>query len=251
MAFTRTASGALRRQPARDQRPAGAGRRGRAARRPARRPSGPATRRCSSAATSTCARPRTPRSSTRLRERLRPGGDDRAGARSTTCWRAASRCSSRRPPGRPERRELPLDGRALRLSDHAPVEASFASPDTASPPKRAGMTIVESRETHRANDSGGERAWPRKKQSTGKATKKAKAGTRRPKKPRASKPAAKKAQSQSGESQAQKPAAPTAGATAAASTRASTSSARASSAASRSAATACRRSSTTRSSAAG
>ncbi len=27
----------------------------------------------------------------------------------------------------PERRELPLDGRALRLSDHAPVEASFAA----------------------------------------------------------------------------------------------------------------------------
>jgi endonuclease/exonuclease/phosphatase family metal-dependent hydrolase len=32
------------------------------------------------------------------------------------------------PPARwaPERRELPLDGRALRLSDHAPVEARFA-----------------------------------------------------------------------------------------------------------------------------
>jgi endonuclease/exonuclease/phosphatase family metal-dependent hydrolase len=26
----------------------------------------------------------------------------------------------------PERRELPLDGRALRLSDHAPVQARFA-----------------------------------------------------------------------------------------------------------------------------
>jgi hypothetical protein len=29
----------------------------------------------------------------------------------------------------PARRELPLDGRALRLSDHAPVEARFAAPD--------------------------------------------------------------------------------------------------------------------------
>ena len=27
----------------------------------------------------------------------------------------------------PERRELPLDGRALRLSDHAPVQARFAA----------------------------------------------------------------------------------------------------------------------------
>ncbi|MBA3865402.1 MAG: hypothetical protein H0X42_03485 [Solirubrobacterales bacterium] len=27
----------------------------------------------------------------------------------------------------PERRELPLDGRALRLSDHAPVQAQFAA----------------------------------------------------------------------------------------------------------------------------
>jgi hypothetical protein len=29
----------------------------------------------------------------------------------------------------PERRELPLDGRALRLSDHAPLEARFAAPE--------------------------------------------------------------------------------------------------------------------------
>jgi endonuclease/exonuclease/phosphatase family metal-dependent hydrolase len=34
----------------------------------------------------------------------------------------------------PERRELPLDGRALRLSDHAPVEARF----TASEPPLLG-----------------------------------------------------------------------------------------------------------------
>ncbi|MDX6589470.1 MAG: hypothetical protein QOI84_744, partial [Solirubrobacterales bacterium] len=33
------------------------------------------------------------------------------------------------PPNRwpPERRELPLEGRALRLSDHAPVEARFVA----------------------------------------------------------------------------------------------------------------------------
>ena len=33
------------------------------------------------------------------------------------------------PPAQwpPERRELPLDGRALRLSDHAPVQARFAA----------------------------------------------------------------------------------------------------------------------------
>jgi endonuclease/exonuclease/phosphatase family metal-dependent hydrolase len=37
------------------------------------------------------------------------------------------------PPTRwpPQRRELPLDGRALRLSDHAPVEARFAAPELA------------------------------------------------------------------------------------------------------------------------
>jgi hypothetical protein len=29
----------------------------------------------------------------------------------------------------PERRELPLDGKALRLSDHAPVEARFSKED--------------------------------------------------------------------------------------------------------------------------
>lgn len=34
-----------------------------------------------------------------------------------------------------ERRELPLDGRALRLSDHAPVEASFAAADPAPLPR--------------------------------------------------------------------------------------------------------------------
>lgn len=36
-----------------------------------------------------------------------------------------------RPPAAwlPERRELPLEGRALRLSDHAPVEATFTAPE--------------------------------------------------------------------------------------------------------------------------
>ncbi|HEX8752816.1 MAG TPA: endonuclease/exonuclease/phosphatase family protein [Solirubrobacterales bacterium] len=39
----------------------------------------------------------------------------------------------RRPPTQwpPERRELPLEGRALRLSDHAPVEARFAREEPA------------------------------------------------------------------------------------------------------------------------
>jgi endonuclease/exonuclease/phosphatase family metal-dependent hydrolase len=32
-------------------------------------------------------------------------------------------------PWAPERRELPLDGRALRLSDHSPVQARFAAPE--------------------------------------------------------------------------------------------------------------------------
>lgn len=32
-------------------------------------------------------------------------------------------------PWPPERRELPLEGRALRLSDHAPVQARFAAPE--------------------------------------------------------------------------------------------------------------------------
>jgi endonuclease/exonuclease/phosphatase family metal-dependent hydrolase len=33
----------------------------------------------------------------------------------------------------PERRELPLDGRALRLSDHSPVQARFAAPEPVGP----------------------------------------------------------------------------------------------------------------------
>jgi endonuclease/exonuclease/phosphatase family metal-dependent hydrolase len=33
----------------------------------------------------------------------------------------------------PERRELPLDGRALRLSDHSPVQARFAAPEPIAP----------------------------------------------------------------------------------------------------------------------
>ena len=37
----------------------------------------------------------------------------------------------------PERRELPLDGRALRLSDHSPVQARFAAPEP-TPPLRSG-----------------------------------------------------------------------------------------------------------------
>ena len=56
---------------------------------------------------------------------LRAGPRRPGRRRSTTCWPAASRCSSRRPPGRRSGGSWPLDGRALRLSDHAPVQARF------------------------------------------------------------------------------------------------------------------------------
>ena len=57
--------------------------------------------------------------------RVRPGAVDRTATRSTTSSAAVSRCSSRRRRWPPEQRELPLEGRALRLSDHAPVQARF------------------------------------------------------------------------------------------------------------------------------
>jgi endonuclease/exonuclease/phosphatase family metal-dependent hydrolase len=41
-------------------------------------------------------------------------------------------------PWPPERRERPCDGRALRLSDHAPIQARFAAAPHPSPPKRQG-----------------------------------------------------------------------------------------------------------------
>jgi endonuclease/exonuclease/phosphatase family protein len=41
-------------------------------------------------------------------------------------------------PWPPERRELRCGGRALRLSDHAPVQAIFAAPSNPSPPKGQG-----------------------------------------------------------------------------------------------------------------
>ncbi len=115
----------LRRQPARDQRPPRAGRRGRAARRAHARPSGPASSRCSSAATSTCARPRRRRSSTSCASASASRADDRARARSTTCWHAAWRRSSRPPPGRRSGARRASDDRAIRLSDHTPVTARF------------------------------------------------------------------------------------------------------------------------------
>ena len=65
----------------------------------------------------------------RLRARIRPARAHRARMRSITCWRAAWR--SIRPPAAwpSERRELEvpvgLETRRLRLSDHAPVEATY------------------------------------------------------------------------------------------------------------------------------
>ena len=50
---------------------------------------------------------------------------DRARPPSTTSSAAASRCVEPPRAWPPEQRELPLDGRALRLSDHAPVQARF------------------------------------------------------------------------------------------------------------------------------
>ncbi len=41
-------------------------------------------------------------------------------------------------PWPPERRDVAQDGHALRLSDHAPVQASFTSPRHPNPPKRQG-----------------------------------------------------------------------------------------------------------------
>ena len=60
-----------------------------------------------------------------LREPLRARPTDRPATRSTICSPAGSRSPSPRQRGRPERRELRENGRALRLSDHAPVNAAF------------------------------------------------------------------------------------------------------------------------------
>ena len=114
----------LRRQPARDQRLPGAGRRGRAARRPHRDRVGRRARRSYSAATSTCAPPRAPASSSSCASasawRRRPPP-----TRSTICWPAAWRCSNHPPPGRLS------GGRFARAS------ASCASPTT--PPSKRGL----------------------------------------------------------------------------------------------------------------
>ena len=63
-----------------------------------------------------------------LARALRPGGADRPATRSTTCWRAGSSRSSHRGSGRPSGARSSDEGLALRLSDHAPVEARFATP---------------------------------------------------------------------------------------------------------------------------
>ena len=131
MAFTRDRVGRLRRQPARDQRRPGARGRRRPARRRAPRSSGPARRRCSSAATSTCARAEDPdalrRAARALRpRRARPGRD----AIDHLLARGLEVRSSRRPAWPPERREVARQACALRLSDHAPVEARFETAAT-------------------------------------------------------------------------------------------------------------------------
>ena len=176
----------LRRQPARDQRPAAAGRRGRAAGgaggdrvgrrraavfggdlnlRPAEQPAG---LRAAAGASSACAPPTAPEAIDQ-------------------CSAAASRCSSRRPHGRRERRELPLDGRALRLSDHAPVEARFAAAEPS-----CGIEIVERPPDRRPTRR--QTRWPRKKP-----------GRQTEQKSESRKPKAKKAQSESAqESRAEK-----------------------------------------------
>ena len=116
----------LRRQPARDQRrPGRLADGGRPARRPGARPSGPGTRRCSSAATSTCARRERPRLRAAARE-LRPRGADRRRGRSTTCSSRGLEVIEAPRQWPPERRELPeRRPRACGLSDHAPVQARF------------------------------------------------------------------------------------------------------------------------------
>ena len=125
--FARPGPGALRRQPARQRpRPARRGRhpprrrgRGRLGR---RRPADPG-RRPQPAPDATAAS--TPSS---------PSGSASSAPppprRSTTCWPAASRSSSPPRAWPPEAREVPFDGLAIRLSDHAPVERPL-------PPRRA------------------------------------------------------------------------------------------------------------------
>ena len=64
------------------------------------------------------------------RERVRPRlADHRRRRRSTTSWSAVSRSSRRRPSGPPSAASCRSTGSALRLSDHAPIEARFARDD--------------------------------------------------------------------------------------------------------------------------
>ena len=117
----------LRRQPARDQRRADAGGRGRPARRaaPRRVAGGRAADLRRRPQPAPGRGPRRLRAAARgVRPRAAPTGPD---GRSTTCSSAGWRCSRLAHQWPPERREVPLDGRALRLSDHAPVQARFAA----------------------------------------------------------------------------------------------------------------------------
>ena len=93
---------------------------------------GPATRRCSSAATSTCGPAENPAVFEELRERFGLAAPDRARRDRPPARRAGSTVVEPPHPWPPERRELREDGLALRLSDHAPVEARFATPDRGS-----------------------------------------------------------------------------------------------------------------------
>ena len=65
-------------------------------------------------------------------EELRSGASNSpeppARARSTTCFLAGSTVVTPPAPWPPEARELRTEGRALRLSDHAPVHANFIAP---------------------------------------------------------------------------------------------------------------------------
>ncbi len=116
----------LRREPARERRPlaARARRGGGPARRGPRRASGPTARRSSSGATSTCARARARSIAELERRHSLVGATDLDGLD-----HLLSRGLEIAEPPRawaPERREVPGGGGlAIRLSDHAPVEAAF------------------------------------------------------------------------------------------------------------------------------
>ena len=83
--------------------------------------------RCSSAATSTSP-PAEPPTSSSSSPNDTPSPRRPATRRSTISSPAAPNRSTRRPPGRPQLREVAEDGRAMRLSDHSPIHATFEAP---------------------------------------------------------------------------------------------------------------------------